>query len=107
MALRQPSTPVTIPATQAHRSFGDLIRRAFLGREHFIVEKDGLPVVVIMSVAEYEEVMRNRRAEEFKRLAREIGEEVERLGLTEEGLEAKVEEVRQHLFEEGYGSPRK
>jgi prevent-host-death family protein len=52
--VSQDSQPVTIPATVAHRKFGELVRRAFSG-EHFIVEKDGLPVVAIISMTEYKQ----------------------------------------------------
>ncbi len=48
--------PITIPATKAHRQFGELVRRAYSGEEHFIVEKDGLPVVALISIIEYQEV---------------------------------------------------
>lgn len=104
---REKSTPVTIPATQAHRHFGDLIRRVFSGKEHFVVEKDGLPVAAIISMDEYEKLTdeqeKQARLKQFQEAARSIGEEIERLGLTEEELMAKVEETRQHLHEERYG----
>lgn len=71
----RPSVPVTVPATTARREFGDLIKRAFSGEEHFIIEKDGLPVVAIISMAEYKELMhereRNReRVRKFEAAAR-------------------------------------
>lgn len=108
----QKSTPVTIPATMAHRNFGDLIKRAYSGKEHFIVEKDGLPVVVILSIKEYEELVeiqqqqeqdRQERLKRFENAARSLGEEIEKTGMTEEELMAKVEEIRQRLFEEKHG----
>jgi prevent-host-death family protein len=106
------SVPVTIPATQAHRRFGDLLRRVFAGKEHFIIEKDGLPVVVMLSMAEYQEVMKAReqqskdresRMRKFREAARAIGEEAQQMGLTEEELMGLLEEERQRLHEEGYG----
>jgi len=107
----QKSTAVTVPATDVHRNFGELLRRAFTGQEHFIVEKDGLPVVVIISKAEYDSLMaeheaqdKARRLKEFRENARAIGEEIEKLGLTEEDVMAKVDEVRQQLYEERYGT---
>ena len=51
---QQLSTPITIGATKIHRNFAEIIRRAYSGEEHFIVEKDGLPVVALISMAEYE-----------------------------------------------------
>jgi len=106
------SMPVTINATTAHRQFGDLIKRAFSGKEHFIVEKEGLPVVAILSMTEYEELMKEReqfeqekqrRLQRFETAARAIGKEIEKNGMTEEDMDALVEETRQRLFEEKYG----
>lgn len=108
------SMPVVIPATTAHRQFADLVRRAFAGKEHFIVEKDGLPVVAIVSMAEYEAWMhereqqeqdREQRLKQFKAAARAIGQEVEKSGLSEEELMQQVEAVRQQLHEELHGKP--
>lgn len=105
----QRSMPITIPATQAHRQFGDLVRRAFSGKEHFIVEKDGLPVVAILSMSEYEELMKERqrreaRLESFRRLARDMGQEYERQGLSEEEALAELERTREEIYQEHYGS---
>jgi prevent-host-death family protein len=106
------STPVTIPATQAQRKFGELVRRVFSGKEHFVVEKDGLPVMAIISMKEYDEFLQERerheqdkqeRLKKFRRAARAIGEEFERQGLTEEDVDAMVEATRQRLYEEKHG----
>lgn len=97
-----------IPATMLRRQLGDLLKRLHKGEEHFIVEKDGLPVAVLVSMKEYESWAKERavieaRVKRFRENARAIGEEVERLGLTEEDVERIVEETRQQLFEEQYG----
>lgn len=108
--VAQKSVPVTIPATTAHRNFGDLIKRAFSGKEHFIVEKDGLPVVAILSIREYEALVQTQeqekqaRSKRFEEIVRPFGEELERQGITEEELDAKVEQVRQRLFEQKHGA---
>lgn len=104
----QRSVPVAIPATMAHRQFGDLLRRAFSGKEHFIVEKDGLPVVAILSVAEYEELMRERerqqeRLERFRAAARALGESYDQQGLSEDDVLALLEQTREQVFREHYG----
>lgn len=105
------SMPVTIPATQAHRQFGDLIRRVYGGAEHFVVERDGFPVAAIISIAEYEALMKAREQREhgseqrlarFRQLAREMGEEAEKSGLTEEELMAQIDEIRQQLYDDHY-----
>ena len=112
MAVQRKSTPVTIPSTVAHRKFGDLVRRTYIGDEHFIVEKDGLPVVVILSVVEYETLMaererweqdRQRRLQQFREATRGIGQAIADSGLTEEEIMAQLEETRQQVFDEYYG----
>ena len=105
MASRS-AAPVTIPATTAHRKFGEIVRRAFSG-EHFIVEKDGLPVVAVISAAEYRELVeareRGRRVSRFRQLARDIGQEAEKRGLTEEQVMAELEVTRRQVYQERYG----
>lgn len=108
----QESMPVTIPATKIHRNFADVIRRTHSGREHFIVEKDGLPVVAIISMQDYERLVQEReqaerdkqeRVKQFREAARAIGEEVAKSGLSEEELMAHLEEVKERIYEEYYG----
>ena len=104
----QKSMPVTIPATKAHRKFGELVRRVYSGKEHFIVEKDGLPVAAIMSMADYEELMRERkqrdeRLKRFRELAHSIGKEIDRKGITEEQMMEDMERIRKELYQEHYG----
>lgn len=103
----QKSMKVTIPATEVHRKFGDLVRRVFSGKEHFVVERDGLPVAVILSVTEYETLLdmraRQERMTQFQTAARAIGEEAAASGLDEAELMAQLEEVRQNLHDEHYG----
>ena len=36
-----------IPLTKAHINLGQVVRRAHVNREYFILEKDGIPVVGI------------------------------------------------------------
>ncbi|MCC7451158.1 MAG: type II toxin-antitoxin system Phd/YefM family antitoxin [Anaerolineae bacterium] len=106
----QKSVPVTIPATMAHRNFGELIKRAFSGKEYFIVEKDGLPVVAILSIQEYEALVQTQeqakqaRLKQFREASRAIGEEIEKTGMIEEEIMAKVDKVRQRLYEQNYGA---
>jgi prevent-host-death family protein len=114
LMARKLSQSVTIPATKAHRQFDDLLRRAHSGEEHFVVEQDDLPVAVILSVAEYEalieehdarEMDRQERLRKFRQATREIGEEVARLGLTEEDVMRITDEVRQERYERKHGHP--
>ena len=47
----------TINATEAKNRFGDVIRRAYRGQEHLIVERDGIPVVAIVPISDYEQFL--------------------------------------------------
>ena len=108
----QQSMPKTIPATTAHRNFAELIKRTYSGKEHFIVERGGLPVVAIISMVEYESLMKERKNQEqdkkerlkrFQAATRAIGEAVEKSGLTEEQLMVELEKDKQEVYEEYYG----
>jgi hypothetical protein len=112
---KQNSLAVHIPSTHVHRKFAEISRRVYSGSEHFVVEKEGMPIMAIISIAEYEEFLheqaqkaeRQQRVQKFKQAARQIGAEMEKLDLTEEELDAKVEEIRQQLHEKRHGHARK
>ena len=46
-----------IPLTRARINLGQVVRRAHLDREYFILEKDGIPVVGIMHVDDLEDYL--------------------------------------------------
>ena len=89
--------------TELHRQLGQLIRKVARSDEHFVVEKGGLPVAVLMSMPEYERLIKDLKLKEFELLARAIGEEVERQGYTEEQLLAELEETKRKVYLEYYG----
>jgi|APSaa5957512622_1039677.scaffolds.fasta_scaffold1035042_1 hypothetical protein len=45
----------TITATKMHTQMGTIIKRCFRDKEHFIIEKGGFPVVVIIPIDAYQE----------------------------------------------------
>ena len=51
---KQPGSPKRvvhhIPITKARTNLGQVVRRAHLNRECFVLEKDGIPVAGIMSL---------------------------------------------------------
>ncbi|MGH2461959.1 MAG: type II toxin-antitoxin system Phd/YefM family antitoxin [Chloroflexota bacterium] len=68
----------TIGAFEARRRFGQLIEEAFYKRDHFIVERSGRPMAVIVPIGEY-----NR----WRRLAKDrVFELVERSWERTEGI---------------------
>lgn len=46
-----------VTATEAKNRFGDIIRRAYMGEEHLIVQRDGIPVVAIVPMTDYERLI--------------------------------------------------
>jgi hypothetical protein len=49
-----------IPLTRARINLGQVVRRAHVNREYFILEKDGIPVVGIMHVDDLEDYLEQR-----------------------------------------------
>src|SRR5215204_6346213 len=91
---------VTLRSTDVQRNFRDVVNRAGSCHEHIIVERDGLPIIVMISLAEYQLLMRERehreeRLKRFEATARRIGQEIERRGLSEEEVLAQLEETQQ------------
>jgi len=55
----------TIGAFEARRRFGQLIEEAFYRRDHFIVERSGRPMAVIVPIEEYRRWQRMAKARVF------------------------------------------
>lgn len=49
-----------IPLTRARINLGQVVRRAHINREYFILEKDGIPVVGIMHVDDLEDYLEQK-----------------------------------------------
>lgn len=101
--MAQEKAQSTISATQARVHFGEVIRRAYVNQEQVVVEKDGIPMVVILSFPYYEQLLREVKLARFERLSREAGLEAERAGLTEEQLEQEMEAIRERFHREARG----
>jgi len=96
----------TITATEIRRNFSAVIRRLRQRREHTVVQSGGVPVAVILPVAEYEKLMAYvRRKAAFHDFAHNLGQEVERRGLSEEEFAAELEKTKHDVFTEHYGRP--
>jgi antitoxin (DNA-binding transcriptional repressor) of toxin-antitoxin stability system len=52
-----------LPITKARINLGQIARRAHNGREYFILEKDGIPVIGIMPADELEDYIEQRDAQ--------------------------------------------
>lgn len=98
---------VTLRSTEVQRNFREVVNRAGSGQEHIIVERDGLPVIVILSVAEYQSLMHERelraaRRKQLEETARRIGREIARRGLSEEEVLTQLDQTQQELYDEHY-----
>ena len=93
--------PVAITATEARSHFGEVIRRVHEGGETLIVERSGLPVVVILPVPEYQTVQTWKQAR-FAQAVRAAAREAEEQGLTEKQVERQVRQVREEVYRNGW-----
>ena len=59
----------TIPALEARVHLGEIMKRSYKHGERFIIEKSGIPMVVILNANEYAKVIEERE-ERFKILDR-------------------------------------
>lgn len=62
----------TIPAVEARVHFGEIIKKSFKKGDRFMVEKSGIPMVVILNANDYAQYARmtEEREERFKILDR-------------------------------------
>jgi prevent-host-death family protein len=93
----------TMPATQARIHFGEVLKRVHSGREHVIVEKDGLEIAAILSRADYEEYRRLLGLRKLEELNKAINQEMQRKGISEQKALAELEKTQQEVFEQQYG----
>lgn len=59
-----------LPITKARINLGQIARRAHTGKEYFILEKDGIPVIGIMAADELEDYIELRDAKVKASIAR-------------------------------------
>lgn len=55
-----PSMVITIPITKARINLGALVKRVYLNKEYFILEKDGIPIAGLMGADELEDYLELR-----------------------------------------------
>lgn len=63
-----------VPITKARVNLGALVKRARLGKEYFVLEKDGYPVVGLMDIDEFEDFLESRDPDFRKLIAKSYGE---------------------------------
>ena len=57
MRAKQEIMVSTIPITEARNSLGQIVKRVTRNKEYFILEKDGIPVLGVMSADELEDYL--------------------------------------------------
>jgi prevent-host-death family protein len=92
--------PATITATEVKNRFGQVVRRVYKNGETLIVERGGLPVLVMMPLQEYKAI----REQHFVGFSRQLGQAAERQSLTEEQLMRELEEDKCAVYQETYGT---
>ncbi len=63
-----------IPITKARINLGSIVKRARLGKEFFILEKDGYPVAGLMDIDEFEDFLESRDPKIKKQIAKSYKE---------------------------------
>ena len=112
MAARKRPVQVPISSTSAQRQFGAVLRRVHSGEEHIVIEQNGLPLAVIVSISEYNKMMNERERNEAREkraeaLSRQFGAEAARRGVSEEQLLENLQATKEAVYQEKYGKPSK
>ena len=106
MTRRHWSDPRTITATEMKRNFSAIVRRLRRRREYAIIQSSGAPVAVLLSLEQFNRLVAySRRKAAFHDLARNLGREVERRGISEEEFMLDLEKTKRRVFTEQYGRP--
>jgi len=72
-----------LPLTKARVNLGALIRRVHINKEHFILEKDGIPIAALLDIDEYEDYL-DMRDQGLRQQIRDGHQEYRRGELTED-----------------------
>ena len=93
----------TVSLAEARDHLGEMIKRAQSGQEAIVVESDGVPMAVILSLPRYEQLLQESGLARFEHYSSAAGVEAEQQGLTEEDIEQEMEEIKQRLYQQIYG----
>lgn len=73
--MAQPIKQNVVHMTELHRQLGQVIRKVALSNEHFVVEKGGLPVAVMLSMPEYDRLVKEWKRNHFEQLTLPLEDE--------------------------------
>jgi prevent-host-death family protein len=104
MSDRENRTTIkVVPATKARIHFGEMLKRVYTGGEHLIIEQDGLPVAILLSHAEYEQLRRAAALRELEELNQSVNRGMQAKGIIEERALADLRRIKQAVVGEKYG----
>lgn len=83
-----------VAATEAKNRFGDLIKSVYLRREHLIVSKDGIPVIAIVPIIDYAQLVADQELPQDLEVELTAATERER---AHERLTGLLAEVHSHM----------
>ena len=73
--MTEPIKQNVLHMTELHRQLGQVIRKVALSDEHFVVEKGGLPVAVMLSMPEYDRLLKEWKKNHFEQLTLPLDDE--------------------------------
>ncbi len=87
-----------VTATEAKNRFGDLIKSAYLRQEHLIVKRDGIPVVAIVPIDDYQRLF---NGQQYNGLPDMVSEHdmTDKEGFTKMGLSEFLQKVHERIGE--------
>ncbi|HLY27777.1 MAG TPA: hypothetical protein VKQ72_15635 [Aggregatilineales bacterium] len=106
MAPQKKTTEHVITSTTFQREFRSIAQKIHAGESHYVIKISGLPVMAVIPIEEYKELVKERderdketdnrdeNLRQFGDAARRMGEQIAKLGLSDEELEAQIEAGR-------------
>lgn len=87
------------------QQLSEIVSRVHAGKAQVIIEDNGVPQAVIISMETFQQILRSQlsmesRLRQFQTATRSLGEAAAQQGLTEEMLDQQVEIVRQRLHDQ-------
>ncbi len=93
----------TVNAHWVKAHFLEMMQESVDRGKQFVVEHNQQPTVVILSVVEYERLLKWLNFRQFYELSRQAGLEMVQKRLNEAQLQAEIQAIKQEVYLERYG----
>jgi prevent-host-death family protein len=93
----------SLSASNTQIPLEDVIQRVAIEQKPIVLERNGTPVVVVLSLKQYEQLLQKAGLSVFEHLCQAAGQDALQQGLTEEQVVKEMEEIKQQLYQELYG----